>query len=133
MFQTIPHPSKDGSGVPALLQHQRLEREGRQLQSGHRIPPNASSSFGSDRSTVMCSGAQSSFKNRRSGTSGPSATFILFAAFTVSVKAAEVNTVRALLSVCATLQQRRRARSLADGLHSNAQRALSRPWTCRDG
>jgi hypothetical protein len=78
VFHTIPHPSKNGSGVSTQSQHQRLESEGRQLQSGHRIPPNASSWSGPDTLTVIGSDAQSSFKSR-SGTSGSSVTFILSA------------------------------------------------------
>src|SRR5918994_1666639 len=77
VFHTIPHPSKNGSGVPPQLQHQRLESEGRQLQSGQRIPPSASSWSGPDMLTVIWSDAQSSFKNRRSGTDGALVTFIL--------------------------------------------------------
>ena len=82
---------------------------------------------------MICSGAQSSFKNRRGRTAGSSAPFIVFAALAVCIKAAEVNTVRAALSVYATWQQPRRARSLADGWGSNARRAFGRPWTRRDG
>ena len=63
----MPHPSKNGSGVPPQSQHQRLEREGRQLQSGHRIPPNASSSSNPSTLTVIGSDARSSFKNSRAG------------------------------------------------------------------
>lgn len=63
--------------MPPQSQHHRLEREGRQPHRGHRIPPNASSSFGSNTLTVIWSEAQSSFKNRRSGTSGSSVTLAL--------------------------------------------------------
>jgi hypothetical protein len=37
VFHTVPQPSKNGSGVPEQLQHQRLAGDGRQLQRGHRM------------------------------------------------------------------------------------------------
>jgi hypothetical protein len=39
----MPHPTKNGSGLSPWSQHQTFEGEGRQLQSGQRIPLNASS------------------------------------------------------------------------------------------
>ena len=77
VFQTVPHPSKNGSGVPAQSQRQRLECEGRQLQSGHRIPPNASSSSGVAALTVIRADARSSFRNSCGGTNGSSMMSIL--------------------------------------------------------
>jgi len=73
----VPHASKNGSGVPAQSQRQRLEREGRQLQRGHRIPPNASSWSGVDALRVIGDDARSSFKNSRGGTNGSSVMSIL--------------------------------------------------------
>jgi len=66
----MPHPSKNGSGVATQSQHQRLEAEGRQPQSGQRMPLNASSWSGSDTLTVISSDARPSFKNICSGISG---------------------------------------------------------------
>jgi hypothetical protein len=73
----MPHPSKNGSGVPTQSQDQRLESEGRQLQSGHRIPPNASSWSGRDTLIVIGADARSSFKHSCGGTNGSSVMFIL--------------------------------------------------------
>jgi hypothetical protein len=44
VFHSVPQPSNGGSGVPSAKQHQTLEAEGRQLQSGQRIRSNAVSS-----------------------------------------------------------------------------------------
>jgi hypothetical protein len=63
----MPHPWKNGSGVATQSQHQRLEVEGRQPQSGQRMPLNASSWSGSDTLTVISSDARPSFKNICSG------------------------------------------------------------------
>jgi len=63
VFHTMPHPSKNGSGVPPQSQHQRLEYEGRQLQSGHRIPTNGSSWSGTTTLTVFGSEDRSSLNN----------------------------------------------------------------------
>jgi hypothetical protein len=70
VFHTLPQPSKNGSGVPPQSQHQRLESEGCQLQSGHRIPRSVSSSSGAITLAVIASDARPSFKNRSGGTNG---------------------------------------------------------------
>jgi len=46
VFQTVPHPSNNGSGESVPSQHQRLEGVGRHSQSGQRIRLNRSSSSG---------------------------------------------------------------------------------------
>ncbi|HKH72243.1 MAG TPA: hypothetical protein VKA59_12875 [Vicinamibacterales bacterium] len=38
VFQTVPHDSKYGSGVPTQLHDQRLDFRGRHPHNGQRIP-----------------------------------------------------------------------------------------------
>jgi len=59
---SVLNDSKYGSGVPSQLQDHWLDGEGRQLQCGHRIPPNVSASSGRGRSTTVRSVERSSLK-----------------------------------------------------------------------
>jgi hypothetical protein len=63
VFQIMPHASKGGSGVPPVLQHQRLDAVGRQPQSGHLMVLKASSSAGLPGVIVIGSSFRSSFNN----------------------------------------------------------------------
>jgi hypothetical protein len=74
VFQTIPQLSNIGSGVPTHSQHQTQDALGRQLQSGHRIPLNISSSSAPGASIAVGLGARSFFKNSRGTVAGSTAT-----------------------------------------------------------
>jgi hypothetical protein len=56
VFHTVPHPSKNGSGVLEQLQHQRLACDGRQLQSGHRMSSSRVSRSRAGASTITGAG-----------------------------------------------------------------------------
>jgi hypothetical protein len=62
VFHTVPHPSKNGSGVSVQSQHQRLDADGRQRQRGQRIPLNLSRGPGRSTFTVTGLNAPVSFK-----------------------------------------------------------------------
>jgi hypothetical protein len=84
VFHTIPQPSKDGSGPPTQIQHQRLEREGRRLRAGIDCAERLIV-VRFDTLTVIRSVARLSFKNSCIDTSGSSVPFFLSASVGASV------------------------------------------------
>ena len=64
VFHTAPQPPKNGSGVPALSQHHRLDSSGCHAHSGHRIRPNADSSSNAGVLTMVGVVAGPFFKTR---------------------------------------------------------------------